>query len=302
MLKGVDVVRARSLEEALSLMRMHKGSCMPIAGGTDVVVALRRHPRPGTLLVDLSKVGELKGVRLEGDEVVIGALTTHQEAVESGILRIHARCLAAACAEVGSVQIRNRGTIGGNVVNASPCADALTALVGLGADAVVQSLDRGSRRLRVEELVAAPYKTRLEPDELVVEFRVKSHEAFACSFMKLGRRNALAISRINAACAVRLGDDGRIVEAKLAAGSVMPRTSRIAEAESALVGETPSGELAARVGEIVARKMVEVSGVRWSTPYKEPAVKAVIRRLLTSAFGIEEQWPWTTQARTYGLQ
>ncbi len=284
MIRGIRVVRPETVDEALRALVVFGPEARPIAGGTDVLIELRKRPAPGLTLVDLSRLGHLRGIREEDGGLWVGAVTTHEEIARSAVVQERATVLAEACAEVGAVQIRNRGTIGGNVANASPCADGLTALVALGAEAEVASV-RGARRALVEDLVERPYRTGLAPDELVLGFRVPTQGDGRSAFVKLGRRAALAIARINAGCVVEVAE-GRVTRCQLAVGSVMPRTQRVREAEEAVLGAPASEETARLAGEVVARRMVEVSGVRWSTPYKVPAVQAVVARVLCRAMGV----------------
>lgn len=283
MLRGIRIARPKSLPEALHVCADLGPDGRPLAGGTDLVVALRRHPKAGLTLIDLSLLHDLRGVREEEGGLWIGALTPHEDIARSPLVRRQATALAEACAEVGSVQIRNRGTIGGNVANASPCADGLTALVALQAEALVASV-RGTRTVAVEGLVERPYRTGLAPDELILGFRIEGQGAGRSAFVKLGRRDALAIARINAGCVVEVAH-GRVNRCRLAVGSIMPRTERVREAEDAVIGAPATEETARLAGDIVAQRMVEVSGVRWSTPYKDPAVRAIVTRVVLRAIG-----------------
>ncbi len=286
MIPGVRVARPATIQDALR-MRADLGLAgRPLAGGTDLLIELRRRPAPGLTLMDLSRLDDLRGVRAEDGTLWVGALTPHEDVARSALVRERATALASACGEVGSAQVRNRGTLGGNVANASPCADGVTALVALGAEAEVASV-RGTRRLLVEDLVERPYRTGLAPDELILAFHVPVQGRGASAFVKLGRRDALAIARINAGCVVEVAE-GRVVRCLLAVGSVMPRTQRVREAEDAVTGAPATNDTARQAGDVVARRMVEVSGVRWSTPYKEPAVRAVVARVLLRAMGIRE--------------
>jgi CO/xanthine dehydrogenase FAD-binding subunit len=282
-IREVKVVRPGSLDEALRALADLGPDGMPIAGGTDVLVKLRARPRPGVTLVDLSRLRGLRYVRLDGGTLAIGALATHADVASSPDVRAGWAALATACSEVGSLQIRNRGTLAGNVANASPCADAVTALVALDAVATLAS-SAGTREILVGELIELPYRTGIRPGELITGLRVPAAAAGSC-FVKLGRRRALAISRINAAAAVAV-DGGAIASAAVAVGSVMPRTERVREAEEAIAGRPADAAAARLAGEVVARRMIEVSGVRWSTPYKEAAVKAVVARAVAGAIGI----------------
>ncbi len=286
MIRGVRVVRPERVDEALRVRADLGPAGRLIAGGTDVLIELRRKPVQGLTLIDLSRLGDLKGVWEEDGGLRVGAATTHEDIARSALVRQRATALAEACGEVGSAQIRNRGTLGGNVANASPCADGLTALVALGAEAEVASV-RGTRRLLVEDLVERPYRTGLAPDELILAFHVAAQGGGSSAFVKLGRRDALAIARINAGCVVEVVH-GRVARCLLAAGSVMPRTQRVREAEDAVTGAPATEDTARLAGDLVARRMVEVSGVRWSTPYKEPAVRAVVTRVILRAMGTQE--------------
>ena len=283
MIRGVSLVQPTSAEEALRVRADLAAQGRPIAGGTDVLIELRRRRASGVTLIDLTRIQDWRDIRVEDGNVVIGALCTHEQIARHPLVRTHATALAEACSEVGSLQIRNRGTIGGNVANASPCADGLTALVALDARAEVASV-RGVRRALVSDLVERPYRTTLQPDELIVAFQVPVQREGRSAFVKLGRRDALAIARINAGCVLEVAED-RIVRCLLAVGSVMPRTQRVVEAEQALEGAPATEEAAYEAGSIVAERMVAVSGVRWSTPYKEPAVRAVVARVLLRAMG-----------------
>ena len=285
MLRDLNVTRPATLDEALRVRADLGAAGLPIAGGTDVMIQLRVHPRPGVTLIDLSRLDALRGLAVEaGGTLVFGALATHADLAGSPEVRAGWTALAVACGEVGSPQIRARGTLAGNVANASPCADAVTALVGLGATARIAS-PRGTRELPVEDLIERPYRTRLLEDELITGFAVPAPGDARSAFVKLGRREALAISRINAAASVSVRD-GVIAAVAIGVGSVMPRTERVRGAEDALVGLRPDHGAARTAGELVARRMIEVSGVRWSTPWKEPAVRAVVARAVAAAMGL----------------
>lgn len=278
-----NVIRPTSLNEALQAIAEIGPAALPIAGGTDVMVQLMHHKGPLVTLVDLSRIDTLHKISFEKGMLRLGALATHAEVSASTEIKHRFEALAEACAQVGSVQIRNRGTVVGNVANASPCADALTALIALEAVAEIASLG-GMREVPVAELLEGPYKTRLRHGEVIVAIKIPDPQARSC-FVKLGRRKALAISRINAAAVIRI-EGGEVTFARLAVGSVMPKTERVHEAEVAMTGRLPCSEIAHVAGEIVAKKMIEVTGIRWSTPYKEVAVKSVVARAVAGAMGI----------------
>ena len=185
----MEVHAPRTLEEALQL-RAHLPGARPIAGGTDLMVALNAdRERPGAL-IDLGHVQELRGWRYEGDELVLGATLTYSEA-QRGEVASALPALAAAARTVGSPQIRNRGTIGGNLGTASPAGDALPPLLIESARVDLASAD-ATRSLPLDQFLTGPKRNALH-DELVVAVRVRPSRA-PQTFMKIGPRNAMVIS------------------------------------------------------------------------------------------------------------
>jgi CO/xanthine dehydrogenase FAD-binding subunit len=210
----VEVHVPRTLEEALRLRSEHPG-VRPIAGGTDLMVALNAERERPDALIDLGRVTELRGWRREGDELVLGAALTYTEAA-NGELASALPALAAAARTVGSPQIRNRGTIGGNLATASPAGDALPPLLVEGAQVELASL-RGTRALALEEFLIGPKLSALHDDELVVAVRLRPSGA-AQTFMKIGPRNAMVIS----ICSLALSADRERGELRAAFGSSAP--------------------------------------------------------------------------------
>jgi CO/xanthine dehydrogenase FAD-binding subunit len=300
----MEFYRPSSLDDALRYLSecaQAQGSpARPIAGGTDLIVSARHAATAGPAeqpagwrVVDISGLPEISGICAQGDEVCIGAATTHTEIEESGVIANEAPFLAEAAATIGSRQIRNRATIGGNVMNASPAADTLPPLVALDATATLASV-RGRRAVPVAELVTGPYKTVAAPDELLVDVRFRALEPGAQSvFIKVGRRRALAISRLAAAVAVLFDSDAKIVDTRISAGAAFPTPCRIGQAEQVLLGNVYSAELAEQAGHEAAHAMVRASGVRWSTEYKQPVLSAIITRAIRQCAAKEgvDVWP-----------
>ena len=298
----MQVYRPSCLDDALRHMwKCAQGdAARPIAGGTDLVVSARHAAAAGAAkqpagwrVVDISGLPEISGICAPGDEVCIGAATTHTEIEESEVILRAAPFLSEAAATIGSRQIRNRATIGGNVMNASPAADTLPPLVALSAMATLASV-RGRRAVPVAELVTGPYRTVAAPDELLVDLRFRALEPRAKSvFIKVGRRRALAISRLATAVAVLFGPDAKIVDARISAGAAFPTPCRIGEAERVLLGREYVAELAEEAGREAARSMVRATGVRWSTEYKEPVLAAIITRAIRQCAAKEglDVWP-----------
>lgn len=276
-----------TLSECLLLMKEAGAKAMPYAGGTDVMIHLRDRAacvQNIRLLVDLAKIEPLHGIKLENGLIHLGAMTTHAQAATSALLHEHAPFLAAAAYTVGSQQIRNTGTIGGNVCNGSPAADTASPLTALHAQAVVQSAS-GTRTVPVPELYGRNGVT-LAPGELVTEFVFPSFAGWQTAFLKLGRRKALAISRMNVAAALELQNDGTISGARIAPGCVFRSPDRVREAEEHLIGKAPSRALFAEAGLLSSEEMIRRTGVRWSTEYKKPVLEALVERALLQAAGL----------------
>lgn len=289
-MRNFHFLRASHLEEALSLLAEWGPACRVVAGGTDLLVDLRAEDGrwPGLKVVlDISGLAELKGIRVEGERIRLGALVTHAEVAAHPFLNQEVTFLPQACRTVGSPQIRNRGTIGGNVVNASPAADSLPPLVALGAEAVVANL-RSRRAVPLEELLVAPYRSSLADDELLLELAFpRPPRGTRSCFLKVGRRRALAISRLSLAALVTPGEGNRVEDVRLVPGAAFPMPRRARKGEDLLRGARPTPELLARAGEAVAEEMVERSGVRWSTEYKRPVLAGLTRRALAQLWGGE---------------
>ncbi len=286
-----NLVRVESLDAALDFLAATGGESKIIAGGTDLLVELRGIPSGGegpTALLDISAIAEIKGITDDDGTITIGAGTTHWEIHTSPVIREYAPLLASACSTVGATQHRNIATIGGNIMNASPAADSVPALVALDAEAVFRS-KKGERVVGITEIYVKPYQTNAGADEMLtaVRFRRLPPEARS-AFIKLGRRNALAISRMNVAVILFL-DGETIVEARISPGSTTPMPERIAAAEKLLIGRKPSKELFRRAGEAVSGEMIARSGVRWSTPYKKPVIEALTARALKEAWKSREK-------------
>lgn len=268
-------VQPESLEEALELMA--SGELAPVAGGTDLMVQLR-HGGPGRL-VDITGLG-LSFVRVEGGIVEIGACVTHSSLAHHSALRTDVKLLSMAAASVGTEQIRNRGTIGGNLVNASPSADTVPALLNHDAELVLLSRN-GTRSVQLSEFISGPYLSERRPDELLHSIRCTKGVARArTSFIKVKRRAAVNISRMTVALYAEMQEDGTARDVRLSAGAAFPIACRIADVEAMVRGNRYSEKLCKEAGALASRLMVKRTGVRWSTPYKEPVLAGLVERAL----------------------
>jgi CO/xanthine dehydrogenase FAD-binding subunit len=274
-----------SLGETLEILKDYGERACLIAGGTDLMIAIREGQLRAELLVDISRIPELRFIKEEGNQICIGPLITHGELATSGLIKEGASVLGRAANSVGSPQIRNMGTIGGNIINASPAADTIPALVVLGAQVVLKRKG-GERNLPITDFYLGPYKTVIGPQELLTHITfAKLDDGWKSSFIKLARRKALAISRINIAVLAKL-DGMRVKEVRVSVGSSTPTPCRMEKAEVVLKGAVPSAAVIGEASRIVAEEMVARSGVRPSTEYKRPAVQGLVKRALQEIFDI----------------
>jgi CO/xanthine dehydrogenase FAD-binding subunit len=280
-MRPFDYYSPKSLAEACSLLAEVEAEAKVLAGGTDMLVELRKSgSAPSQAIIDISGIASLKGISESGDSIVIKPLTTHADVLRSEVIRTHAPLLRAAVSTIGSPQVRNRGTIGGNIMNAAACADTIPPLIALGAQIKLQST-RGEGVLPLSDFFVRPYVTVAARDEILVEIRFPrlSPEARS-SFIKLGRRNALSIARLSVAAIVWKDATGAIADARIVPGAAFPRWQRVVDAENLLLGKKPSKELFAEAGRKVSEMMISFTGRRWSTEYKEPVLAVLTRRAL----------------------
>jgi carbon-monoxide dehydrogenase medium subunit/xanthine dehydrogenase FAD-binding subunit len=276
-------INPQSLVEALEYLNQYGKEAKIIAGGTDLLIQLRNedHKLAGVkFLVNLDSLPDLRQIKIDEDYISIGTLVNHAEIASSELIWAKVSFLSKAASMIGSPQIRNRGTIGGNLINASPAADTVPVMIALDADVILQSLT-GSRKLPVRELFLKPYETCIRHDEILTEIKFKClPEGSKTSFLKIGRRNALVIARLNLAVSLKTDEKGIIKDIRIAPGSVMPLPCRAIEAEKLLIGQTPNEEIINRASKKVADIMVEKSGIRASTIYKKPVIEAITRRAI----------------------
>jgi len=279
--KAFKYLAVEGIADACEALAGHGAEARVLAGGTDLLIELRRDFKKGPALVlDISRIAELRGIAESDGIIGVGPLVTHVELVRSETLRNHAPFLGAAGAAIGSPQIRGRGTVGGNIMNAAACADTVPPLIALGATVTLQS-KAGRRDLPLADLFVGPYETKARPDELLTRVRfTRLGPAARSAFIKLGRRNALSISRLSVAAILEMGQDGRITEARIVPGAAFPTWKRVPEAEQMLLGEMPGEKLFAAAGHKVSEEMIKATGRRWSTEYKEPVITVLVRRAL----------------------
>lgn len=285
-----DYFCATSIQEACELLSKYNTDVKVIAGGTDLMVQFRdedKRYRDIKYVVDISHIKEMNFIKEDGERIIIGAAITHDDIQKSQLLKKYAPFLCNAAATVGSPQIRNRGTVGGNICNSSPAADTVPPLIALDAELKIESI-RGARVVPIKSIYVKANQNNLAADEIVTEIRFKKlPEGSKTSFIKLGRRKALAISRINVAVTAKCNLEGRVEDIRIYPGCIFGVPERVTAAEEILIGKLPTVELINEAGLKVSEEMITKTGIRWSTEYKKPAVEALIRRGLKEVLGVE---------------
>jgi CO/xanthine dehydrogenase FAD-binding subunit len=253
----------RSLEEAIELLG-RTGFAKPVAGGTDLAVLVAEGLVAPDTLVDLCGIPGLRGIRRTPEGITIGAATTMAEIAVRDDLPA---CLVQGARAIGSSQIRNLATIGGNICNASPCGDTLAPLLVLEADFVLASA-AGSRTVAANGFFLGPKKTVVSPHEILVEVRIPRERLEGSSaFRMIGKRNGQAISQVNAAVWILRNGD-RIRVAHVAVGSVAPVPLRLTKTEALLQGATAASIDMDSIRRCIDSEIAPISDVRASVEYR----------------------------------
>lgn len=254
-----------------------------LAGGTDLLVNLyKESPRLPDFdyLLDVSNISELKFLTLVDKFIEIGPLVTHSRLINEPLIKNNFPVLVEAAYTIGSTQIRNRGTIGGNIVNASPAADLLPPLIALRAEVELTSR-KGKRVSSLEEFLAGPYKTILQANELLTKIKIPLlGDGYYTDFQKIGRRKALSIARLSLALITKIDKKGIFHDTRVVPGSATPYPQSLSETEKAIDGKSIFGIDVEGIGKITSKEMVSITGERWSTPYKKPTIAVLIKRAL----------------------
>ena len=266
-ISGRTLFRPTSLRDALAMLR-DEGELTPMAGCTDLYVLLNFGTLQDRRFVDLWRLGELRRIAIGDGRLTIGALATHSDLVRSDLVRKRLPMLAAAAREIGGVQIQNRGTIGGNVANASPAGDTLPVLAAVDAAAVLQSAS-AVRRVPMSAFYTGYRQTVRRPDELIVGFEIDAIKGRQW-FRKVGTRAAQAISKV--VMAGVMGDDPRV-----AIGSVAPTVLRLTRTEAAIA----RGATADEVQRTLLSEIAPIDDVRSTAEYRRRVAANLVARELT---------------------
>ena len=283
-MKAFEFVAARNAQHAVALLAEHGPSARLIAGGTDLLADLKFTTEIPRVVVDISRVPDLKGIALRDDGLAIGALVTHTEIMRSPIIKELFPALVDAAHTIGAVQTRNLGTLGGNLVTAVPSLDSGPTLIALEAQVMMLG-PAGGRRMPLADFFTGPRKTALKPGELLIEIVIpKKNLGKPTSFQKFGLRKGQALALVNVAASVWLtGDKSRFVEPRIALGAVAPTVIRAPQAEAYLEDRAATPETMAEAGRIAAGEGKPISDFRASAEYRRELIAVLTRRALENA-------------------
>ncbi len=270
----------RGLDEALSLLTP---DAVPLAGGTDLFLRMERRQTQPDAVVDLKRIPDMDRIEPSDGGLRIGALAAMESLAASSLIVNGYRALAESARVVGSIQTRNRATIGGNLANASPAADTATPLLALGATAEAGRVD-GTRELPLEQLFLGPGRTALEHGEILTAIRVPAMHGRTGSSFQRCVRTAMDIAVVNCAAFVRLDEDGAVGDARIALGAVGPTPLRASAAESCLRGRRFDADAAAEAAECAVNDARPIDDVRASADYRKEMVRVLTRRAVENAF------------------
>ncbi|MEM4428108.1 MAG: xanthine dehydrogenase family protein subunit M, partial [Zestosphaera sp.] len=278
----IEYVRVSELDEALRLLS-RKEDVKVLAGGTDLVVDLKIGRYKPKTIVDISGIKSLRYIVDEGDKVRIGALTRMQDIVESPVIREKLPVLAEAASMLGSWQIRNMATVGGNLCNASPAADSAPPLLVHEAKIKLTSIE-GTREIPITEFFTGPRKTVMYKTELLHEIVVPYDADFArsYSYVKVGRRNSFTLSVVAIAAVLKIRNK-RIEDVRIALNAVAPTPVRARSVESFLKGKEVRSDVIEGASELVLNDISPISDVRASAEYRKHISRVLVKDALLKA-------------------
>lgn len=271
----------RDLSDALERLARSPGEWRPFAGGTDLMVLLEAGKLAHRRFLNIWPLSELRGISVADEFVELGALTTYSEIRRHEILAREFPLLARAAAETGSIATQNRGTLGGNIANASPAADSPPALLVYDAEIEVISA-RGPRRIPYADFHSGYKKMDLAADEMIHRIHLpRTHKGWRQYYRKVGTRRAQAISKVCFAGAARM-DGGKIAGVRIALGSVAPTVMRAGATEKALQGERPSPQVVREAQAVLAGEIAPIDDMRSSERYRLRVAQNLLAEFLES--------------------
>ena len=275
-----------SVRELTGLMRAYGSSAKLIAGGTDLMIELKERLIEPKTVIDLSRLRPaLAGVSLKGRTVRIGALTTFSELEVNPLVAKYAEALRVAASQVGTLQIRNLGTIGGNLATASPAADTAPPLIALSAKVHLLS-DKGERTVPVEKFFTGVKRTVLSPYEFISAVELPAEEGVTSHWTRFARRNENVISVVSVAAAVEL-EGGRFSHGRISLGAVAPTPLLAGRSSTALNGSQADEETIQKIARLASSESKPISDVRAGAEYRRHLVYVLTKRILSLLAGVD---------------
>jgi xanthine dehydrogenase FAD-binding subunit len=276
-----------NLQEVVGEIRQNPGKIVFVAGATDLIIRMRKEGVSGDLMIDLSSIRDLRYIREEGGRIHIGAATPFSEIAESPLIRKKALCLTQAAAQIGSLQIRNRATIGGNIANAAPAGDSLPPLTVLDASVHIIG-PRQDRIIPISEINVDPWQSGLLPNELITEVSfLAPSEGSLSGFEKLGHRKEVSVSKLTLAMWAEYDrEKGRIARGRVALGAIGKNPILPGGIPTFLEGRKIDEEFAPKLAMHLSTAIDQSIRGRLSRPYKMAAVKGLTYDLVHRLFGL----------------
>ncbi len=266
-----------SLAEALELVKEHQGTARLLAGGTDLLLKMKKRTVSPEVIIDLNNIAELSFIELVDNNLRIGGLTRLADIEVSSVVKEKVTALAKAIHVLAASQLRNRATVAGNICNASPAADTAPALLVLDASVKLQSAD-AERIVAVSQFLVGPEQTIVKPDEILTEIIIPLHEG-SSTFIKFGRRKAFTLSVASVAAFVNV-KEGKFTEVRVALGAVAPTPIRVNRVEDALTGYAVNEENITRAAHLVREQCCPITDVRATAEYRTEMAYVLTRRAL----------------------
>lgn len=282
-----EVFNCETVDDVVELLNKHRSHAKVIAGGTDLIVAMKEKRMNPDALIDISKIQELTNIKIEENKITMGAAVTFTQVVEDPIFKAEFYGLYKACRLVGAPQIRNKGTIGGNIANNNSAADSVPPLICLDAKLILVSKE-GTREVRLEDYYIDKENYGIKDNEFIkaiVFNKPKKDEIL--TFAKLGLRKALAISRITAAGLLELDPMNVIKNAKIASGAISKYPIREYKVEAYLLGKVLNDETIDEAVKVLQKEMDERLEGRSTLPYKRRAVESTLKEVLFERLNYE---------------
>jgi len=290
-LSNIAVLGPKNLSEALNLLHERSDTVKLIAGGTDAIIQLKDRTLQTKELLDISRLDELRYIRREASTIRVGALSTYSDIAESSLLNQSCHVLVEASKMIGSLQIQNRATIGGNLANASPAGDTIPPLYALAATITVQN-QNGTRHIPIERFFLGYRKIDLRPDELITEISFDTVERPSdTAFLKLGLREGHFISIANIALWVQWSPgETRISDMRVALGAVAPVVIRARKCEEFLRNRTLEEEAIWQAGEIASGESSPITDIRASAEYRRAVIPSLLYKAMHTLIESHRAW------------